>query len=204
MEIEFDTEAFVEKAKQFGEAVDQLPFALMTLLNDAAFHTRQVLVQSTWPKHVQQRNTSFISAALRVGKATKQNLEIKIYDQLRRANLYEHAKGGTIQPHQARRFSIPMPNANIRRTASGVAARDRPRYIIENTPKRALRVTARGIFVAEAGRLHMKYSFKSLVSLKKDVPFYEDFAYSMAQELRTGFDEKLRRAISTRQRSRHA
>jgi hypothetical protein len=194
--IEFDTDAFAEKAKEFGQAADQLPFALMTLLNDAVFHTRQVLVQSTWPRHVEARNPQFISAALRVEKATKQNLEVKIYDQIGRANLYAHARGGMSRPRKASKFAIPGPT--IQRSTRGVAARDRPAAIIERTPKRALRVTSRGIFVAEGGRLHLKYSFKQQVAIAKDVPFYEDFAYSMKQELRTGFAEKFRKALASR------
>jgi hypothetical protein len=124
---------------------------------------------------------------------------VRIYDVLgNRGHLLEHARGGTERPFKSRMFAIPSQDAKVRRTARGISQRDTPSAIIANTPKRALRVTPGGIFVGKAGRLHLIYSFKAQVTQPKDVPFYEEFAYVMNNDMRTGFDEKMAKAMATR------
>lgn len=196
-DFDLNVDQFVKKTEELGAAYDQLPFVLASLLNDAAFAARRVLVETTWPSHVTQRNKAFISASLRVQKAEKQNLSVHIYDVLKRGHLKEHATGGVTVPFRARKFAIPMPG-QIRRTSRGVASNQTPTALIARTPKRALRVTSRGIFVAEHGRLHLKYSLKPTVNQPKDVPFFEDFEYSIRAEMRTGFADKMAMAMATR------
>ena len=193
--IQIDTNAFVEQAKRMDGALQQLPFALSTMLNDAAFATRRVLTESTWPKHVNVRNKNFLSASLRVEKASKYRLRVEIYDILERGKLYYHAKGGLVRPFSSRVFAIPVPG-HVRRGARGVSARDKPRNLPNN--KRSVRVTKRGIFVGKGGRLHMIYSFKPAISQPKDVPFFEDFHYAMKAHCRTSFGQHLARAMATR------
>jgi hypothetical protein len=192
-----DAKPFVERTKELGANTDQLPFVLMQLLNDAAFAARRVIVESTWPSHVQVRNKSFISASLRVDKATKDNLSIRLYDVLGRGHLLAHARGGTVRPFKARLFAIPV-NSRIKRTTMGVSARDKPRAIMARTPKNALRVTPRGIFVAKGGKLEMMYALKPSVSISRSVPFFEDFAFAVANDMRTSFDTKMAAAMATR------
>jgi hypothetical protein len=66
-----------------------------------------------------------------------------------------------------------------------------------NTPKRALRITSRGVFVGQGGRLHLKYSFKSTAAQPADTPMYEDFRYTVESGMRTGFGDAFRRAMQT-------
>ena len=192
--LSIDATAFIEKAKKIEGGLRQLPFALSVTLNDAVFSTRRVLTEYTWPRHVNVRNKSFISASLRVEKATKHNLRVMIYDILERGKLYYHAKGGLVRPYSSRVFAIPIPG-HVRRTARGIAQRDRPRNLELN--RRSVRVTKRGIFVGKKGRLQMIYSFKPAISQPKDVPFFEDFNYSMRNEIRTNFGRSFARALST-------
>jgi hypothetical protein len=196
--IEIDPTPFLERTKELRAKADQLPFVLSRLLNNAAFNARRVLIETTWPSHVQVRNKAFLGAALRVDTSTKTDLEVRIYDVLRnRGHLLEHAKGGVERPFRSRVFAIPAPG-RVRRTAHGVSQRDTPAAIIARTPKRALRVTSRGIFVGEAGRLHLIYSLKPQISQPQDVPFYDDFNYVMTNDMRTGFDEAMIAAMRTR------
>jgi hypothetical protein len=196
--IEIDPTPFLERTKELRANADQLPFVLSRLLNNAAFNARRVLVETTWPSHVRVFNKAFIGAALRVDTSTKTNLVIRIYDTLRnRAHLLEHAKGGTERPFKARRFAIPISD-RVRKGAHGIVQRDKPASIIERTPKRALRITQTGIFVGEAGRLHLIYSLKPQTMQPPDVPFYDDFNYVMTNDMRTGFDEAMIAAMRTR------
>jgi hypothetical protein len=183
--VDFNIKDFIAAAERIEGATQVLPYVIANLLNDGAFKTRQVLVQDTWPTHVNARNKNFISAALRVEKANKNNLEVKIYDQLDRGHLKKHAEGGT---KQARGNNIAIPDeANVRKGAGGVYKSQLPSSIIARTPKRALRITTHGIFVGRGGRLVRMYSLKPTVEIKADVPFYKDFQYVMLNAVRTGF-----------------
>lgn len=193
--VQFRLDALEAMARNVGGAVDQLPFVVSQLLNDGAFKARQVLVSQTWPRAVKARNPSFIAAALRVERSTKTNLVVAITDVLNRAHLQQHAKGGTKLARS--RLAIPVPGS-VTYGVHGIPKRQRPRGLIERTPKRAIRITARGIFVGQGGRLHLKYSFKPSAAIRKDVPFYEDFEFVMRAAVRTGFADTMRKAMASR------
>lgn len=193
-QINFDD--FLRRADEIGAARDQVPFALANAMTSAAFRTKTLLATDTWPKAVESRNKNFLRAALHVEPARKHDLTVSIVDTLGRANLAQHADGGTERPRSST-FAIP-PAGSVKRTARGVAASQRPRAIIANTPKRALRITPRGIFIGIGGRLHLKFSFKPSAQIKRDVPFREDFARYMAEELKRTFVVAMERAMRTR------
>ena len=196
-EVSIDASAFEEMAKRLDGSIDQLPFALSKTLNDAAFAARTVLVQSTWPRHVQQRNASFIGASLRVERATKGNLTAGVYDQLgNRGHLLELARGGTVTPTRSRVFAIPV-SSDIRRGARGVRQQDRPRNLVSNN-RRAVRVTSKGIFIGKGGRLQMVYAFKPSVTIPKRVPFYSDFSEVIVREMAANFASNVAYAMATR------
>jgi hypothetical protein len=195
IDLEIDCSAFERRAKELHGQIDQVPYALALAMNAAAKNTRQVLVQDTWPSHVTQRNTSFIGRALRTNFANKRDLSIEIYDSLGRAHLRLHDTGG--DKTAKGKFAIPVTGA-IKRTSKGVAKSKRPHALVVNTPKRALRITNKGIFVGKGGRLQLMYSFKSSTGQPSDVPFSEDFRTAMTVELRTSFPAALARAMGTR------
>jgi hypothetical protein len=193
--LEFQLGAIKDLADKLGQAADQLPFALSQLLNDGAFKTRRVLIDVTWPRAVHVRNPGFLNWALHVDKSTKSNLEVSIVDTKNRAHLALHAKGG-VKRAGRRNLAIPV-GTWYRQGPHGVSPQDRPRALIDRTPKRDVRVTDRGIFVAQGGRLHMRYSFKPSINQPADVPFYEDFREVMGETMRTGFYDTMRKAIQT-------
>jgi hypothetical protein len=195
IEIKFGVEQFARKAVQLGAAMDQLPFALSRSLNAAVTNARTVLVRKTWPESVQQRNVNFISAALRTNFSTKRNLRVEIYDRMGRAHLALHAHGGT--KLSRKRLAIPQ-KGRIVFTSQGPRKSQTPKAIVANTPKRALRITSKGIFVGQGGRLNLMYSFAPSAQIRADVPFEEDFAATMRVELRTSFPAAMASAMKGR------
>jgi hypothetical protein len=219
IELEIDAKPLAERAEQLGAAADQLPFIFMTVMNDAAFKARQVLTEVTWPSHVQVKNRQFISAALRVEKATKDNPAIRIYDVLGKANLKQHAYGGIARPIRSRQFAIPMPGFG--RFSLGDASLRSPALLIEKGEPfiagivrklkgkkrrksrrkvdvlRSVRITPKGIFVGKGGRLHLAFAFKRSVTIPSQVPFDQDFRYTVTEAVRTGFDDKVVRAMQS-------
>jgi len=182
---------------QLTEAADQMPFICASLLNDGAFKARNVWKDATWPNHIEQRNQAFMNAALRVDKATKQSLSVTLYDRLGMTYLQRLAKGGTKTPRGAAHLAVPA-KAWRRPGPHGLPASQKLQNIIARTPKRALRITTRGVYVGENGRLQLRYSFKVSVKTPKSVPFYEDFDYVMRESMRTGYADMLRKAMATR------
>jgi hypothetical protein len=198
LNLSFDMRDFERKAAEIGAAVDQVPFALANAMTTAAFKTRDVLINETWPGHVEQRNRAFIRRALRIEKARKRDLRVEIYDDLGRANLQLHAKGGQRVSHSGRRLAIPPTGTAQRKAGGAIKAGALPKALIARTPKRALRITPKGIFVGEGGRLRLKYVFKGASQIEKDVPFYEDFQRIMRQEIAAAFPATMRNAMQTR------
>jgi hypothetical protein len=197
--LTFNFSDFERMARDIDHAIDQMPFAISKALNDAVKNTRDRLAEETWAQHVEVRNRHFMRNALRIERSTKRNLRVALVDIRGRANLKQHAEGGVSRPLHGRRFSIPL-KGTVRRTARGVTASQTPKAIIASTPKRALRVTAKGIFVGKGGRLHKKYAFAPAAHVKKDVPLREDFARFMVEELRVTFPAAMKLAMQTRRK----
>jgi hypothetical protein len=198
IELTIDTSAFLKRADDLHEQIDHLPYALALAMNNAVENTRNVLVQDTWPSHVNQRNAGFIGRALRRGnKATRHSLRVEIYDSLGRAHLKLHDVGG--DKSAKGKFAIPMTGA-VRRTSRGVSKNKRPAVIIANTPKRALRITERGLFIGKGGRLQMLYAFRARTSQPADVPFEQVFRETMSIELRTSMPAAISAALKPKPR----
>lgn len=203
VEIAFDASSFVREAQALGATLDQMPFIFSKVLNDAAFSTRQELIETTWPSAVEVHNSRFLGAALHINKATKGNLQVEIIDQLGRGNLALHAHGGTKQPRH-RALAIP-PVGRFSRGARGIAKTQRPAGIIAAAVPgkkagtyRALRIIEKGMFLGAGGRLVLQYSFKSSAHQPVDVPFEADFRRSMIAEVNGRLPAAVRRAMTTR------
>ena len=196
MTIRFEMDfAEVERvAQSMGAAADQIPFAIATALNRSADVTRNLLIRSTWPSHIKQRNPSFIAASLttREARATKGSLAVEIYDRLRRGNLYEHAKGGVRVPRGGR---LAVPVSNVPRGSRGVPQSLRPRKLAN-----AVRIKDALYTRDSKGRLKLVYVLKSATKIPKRVPFYEDYAASMAREMRRTLPLAVAHAMATRRR----
>jgi hypothetical protein len=193
VEIIFDMSAFEKEAKALGGALEQVPFALSKALNRAALETRSALITDTWPSHVHVRNPGFLGAALRTNFSSKNNLQVEIYDRLGRASLVLHNEGGTKTPRGSN-FAIPI---GVQRGARGVPKGQRPQAIIAKTPKRALRITNKGIFIGADGVLHLVYAFSPSTNQPADVPFDKDFARYLSKAVESSFPEALLYAMLT-------
>jgi hypothetical protein len=199
MQINFDMRDFKRVADKLGVLATQIPYAVSRAQNKAAYETRRVLAEQTWPAHVTQRRSNYPGVALHVEESTKHNLTVKIVEQSKTPSLQAHAEGGTRVPSKAKRFAIPLKGW-VQRSAEGVPTSMQARYIISHTSKRALRVTTKGIFVGEGGRLHLRYSFQPSTTLHEDVPFYEVFASEMRSRVNALLPRMLQEAMATARR----
>jgi hypothetical protein len=193
--VNFDTSDFWKRAKQLEADQKQVPFAMAVLLNDAAFAARRVMTENIWPTYTANRNTNFLSASLQVQRASKGDLTVTIYDKLQRGHLYEQVHGGVVTPARGRMFAIPIKGM-VRRGARGVALSDRPRNLISNKKKK-VRVTSKGIWVGDKGKLKLMYLFKPQVTITKRVPLFEAFNYTVMETMRTGFMRAMAFALQT-------
>jgi hypothetical protein len=196
LELKLDLSQFERRSTEMDAQIRQLPFALSKSLNEAAKQTRKYLVDELWPSHVAVRNSGFLNAALTTNFSTKQDLTVQITNDRipDRGHLPLHDEGGT----KIARRRLAIPSMNIRRGAHGPVASQTPKAIIANTPKRALRVTARGILVGKGGKLKLMYTFTPSARIKQDVPFSETFADRMTRGLRKAFPLAMAKAMMPR------
>lgn len=192
VDLQIDMSEFNRTARSIGGAVDQVPFALSVALNEAAQLTRQHLITETWPRSVTVRNHNFMRAALRIEFSTKANLRVSIFDSLGRAHLKLHAEGGTKQA----RGRLAIPTSRVVRGASGVAQAQRPR----NLPGAVLKgnLLFRKVGRGKSSKLQLMYKLAASASLRKDVPFREDFATVMRHGVTKAFPTAMHRAMATR------
>jgi hypothetical protein len=200
--LEIDFSEFTRAAIAFGNAAEnQVPFAIARSLNDGVKAARDVLVQNTWPTHVQQRNAGFIGWALRSEYATKRNLSVAIYDRSpnQRGHLRLHAKGGSKTAKG--RLAIPdSKNVKPLRGAKGVPSNLRPLNLSKSFRKGDVIYRRVGGKKAKNRHLKLMYVLKRGIFQPKDVPFYEDFAFVMREQLRTSFPVRIREAIASARR----
>lgn len=192
--VEFDYSQLEQVSQRLGASVDQIPYSLALAMNEAADVTRRFLITQTWPQHVTQRNSSFISASLTTkgAKADKYSLAVEIYDKLDRGNLQMQAKGGYRTPVNGSNLAIPV--STIHRGARGVPARFRPKTLGTKAFK-----MGDGLYQRDKkGKLRLLYTLKASTVIPKRVPFYEDFASSMSRELMHSLPKAIERAMSTR------
>jgi hypothetical protein len=194
-EVKIEYADFEKLAARLVGAQDQVAFALADSLNRAAENTRGVLIQ-TWSRSVEVRSSGFIRAALLRGpRATKTDLRISIYDALGRGNLKLHADSGTKLPKQTARLAIPV-EANVRRTASGVTASQRPMNLANSFVADRVGLGP-AIYQRQGRHLKLMYVLRRSVPIRKDVPFREDFEITMRAEARANFPGAMLRAVLT-------
>jgi hypothetical protein len=193
--VEIDFSEIEALAKSVGAAADQIPYAIALAMNRSADVTRRLLIETTWPQHVQSRNKSFIAASLTTkdARASKQSLSVEIYDKLDRGNLMMQALGGTRAPMGG--SNLAVPSSAVPKTSRGVTASLRPKNL---QPTKSFR---RGdVLYAKdrKGKLRLLYVLKHQTKIPKRVPFYEDYAASMRRELIRTIPLAVQRAMSTR------
>jgi hypothetical protein len=193
--IEIDYREMEEAAVRIGAFADQVPYALSLALNRAADVTRNLLIRTTWPQHVQQRNASFIAASLTTkdSRASKTSLSVELYDKLQRGNLVMQSKGGTRSPQGGSNLAVPA--SSVPKGARGVPTRLRPKKLPTALRKGDV-LYARD----KKGKLTLLYVLKHQTKIPKRVPFYEDYAMSMSRELVRTIPMAVEKAMATRRR----
>ena len=193
--IEFDYSELEAAAIRIGASADQVPYALSLALNRAADVTRNLLIKTTWPQHVHQRNASFIAASLTTkdSRASKGSLAVELYDKLQRGNLVMQSKGGTRSPQGGSNLAVPA--SSVPKGARGVPSRLRPK----NMPT-ALRKGDVLYARDKKGKLTLLYVLKHQTKIPKRVPFYEDYAMSMSRELVRTIPMAVEKAMATRRK----
>ena len=194
-EIKIDFTEFDAYAQRLAKGPQNALYAASRTLNDSVELGRQHIIEFLWPRSVNVRSSNFMNASLTTFKSTKHDLVAGVYDRLGHANLSLHDKGGTKFPARGR-FAIPL-KGTIKRGSHGVVPSQRPAALIAATPKRALRITQRGIFVGKGGSLHLKYSFKSSAYQPADVDFSGDFAKTVSVSFGQLFPSRLMNAIAS-------
>jgi hypothetical protein len=192
MRIEFDYKELEKYATALGARIDQIPFALAIAMNRSADVTRNLLIRSTWPSAIVQRNASFIAASLttKEARASKSSLAVEIYDKLDRGNLQMQAKGGTRTPRSGSNLAIPA--STVPRGSKGVPKNLRPANLRNSFKKNGL------LFTRDTkGRARLVYALKPATRIPKRVPFYEDFHASMSRELTRTIPQAVMRAMAT-------
>jgi hypothetical protein len=196
--VEIDLHDLEQAAQDMGAAVDQVPFAAAKLLNYGVRMARLAMIEQTWPQHVTQRNASFLrGAAFGYGAikwARKGDLTVEMTDISGRANLAAHAEGGEIKPLRRRTLAIPV-SSWVKRGPHGVVQGMTPTDL---RSQKDVRTTAKGIFEAQGGRLHLRYSFHTAAKQPADVPFYDTWEQVMATTVSELFEDVMRAAMRTR------
>lgn len=196
IDLKLDMSQFQRAALNAGGAIDQVPFALSKALNDAVKVTRDYLITETWPRSVEVRNQQFMRASLRMEFSDKRNLSVSIRDVLGHGNLELHAKGGA--KRVVGRAAMPTPAAKAHRGARGIQFNYRPMSLRRAVLKGNLLFQAVGR--GKNSKLQLMYKLVRSVTVKKDVPFHEDFATVMRREVSRAFPIAMQRAMSTRRR----
>lgn len=176
--LEFDFSSFRKMADRLEVARQQIPFALATSLNQSAFQARQDIV-GMWPSAVNSRNKAFIGWALRIEKATKNNLRVEINDHRAdgRGNLKLHADGGI----RTARGRLAIPSLNVRRGGRGVVTSQRPANLKGGFRRGDVLYVPTG--KGKRRRLKLMFTLRPSAPIKKDVPFRETFEASMKREM---------------------
>jgi hypothetical protein len=199
--INIDFREILQLSESLAISKDQLPFAISRSLNDALFATRRVLIEQLWPSSVEQKNPNFPRVVLHVNKASKQHLSGSIVENKETSvPLILHATGGT-RPAPKGRWTIPLSWYRAgKETQHGLSKRAYASALIARTPKRALRITSKGIFIGEHGKLKMVFAFSPTIKVPKDVRFYEVFEQEMRTRLNAALPGNLIAAMATRKK----
>ena len=206
-DFKIDLSDFEKAAMELGGELDQVRFAAANAMNDAVEHARSILINDTWPDHINERNHSFLNASLttRGSRATKKSLSVTLYDKLGHGNLAEHAEGGIRTP-RGKSLAVPA-SKHIVRGQHGVSKGQKPRSLPNTFIKDGVIYQKRGSYVKSGSRkvkgqdnrrLELMYVLKPQTTIKKDVPFYEVFEQVVTDSIGRSFAARLEKAMKTR------
>ncbi len=180
----------------------QLPFATSVALNDTAFDVRKHIVEKTYKRDFQVRNTRFIGAALRVKKSTKRTLEASVFDKLDREFLQRHTSGGVKRPRGAH-IAIPSRELKAKRSGKGVPKSLRPRAALANKKTFITRLRSSGQLVImrrktkKSRPVSVLYLLEPTARIRKTFRFYDDAERVVSQRIGPNFARAWRKALRT-------
>mgnify|MGYP006908236344 CR=1 FL=1 len=187
-------------ARAFGQHLArvrrQVPFAAAQALTTTAFSGRRRVVERTYPQAFEVRNKGFARRAFRVKKARKTDLVAAVFDDLGRANLLLHARGGVKRP---RGGSLAVPSKNVRRGTRGVVKGQRPEALRGNPKvfKKRLRKPEPALWQETRRGLKLLYTMERAVRLRRRFRFEEDLTRLVRAELPINYRRALAHAIRT-------
>lgn len=192
--LSIDMREFERKARQMGIfRNDQLPFAIANTLNDTMFKdTRPQIIGPTWAAAFTVRNKGLPRASINVERASKGKLSAGVYDALGKADLDVHARGGG-KTHSGT-VAVPV-QSRVKLHARGKTPW--ARELERRYGRRAVRKTAKGLFVGQGGRLNLFFAFTQSAHLDKRFRFYEDFSRVSMFGISRRFPAHIQRAVST-------
>jgi hypothetical protein len=199
--IQFDLTDVYKWEKRITEAPDQIRFAAARSLNDAVDYARSTLIEDTWPKHVQVKDSSFLKTALTTKgeRANKSDLTATLYDRLGRAHLSMHEMGGTKRPARSN-LAIPSDAVTGRRGARGVPLNLRPQRLQNSFRLGDIIYQRTGGKNRRNKGLRLMYVLKSSVPIKGNVPFHRDFEAAVTRQMQQSFPKRFAEAVASRRR----
>ena len=183
-------------AKALRQAQRQVPFAAATALTSTAFQGRKRIVDVTYRRAFTVRNAGFPRRAFRVKKARKTDLTAAIFDDLGRASLKLHARGGLKRP---RGGTLAIPSKNVRRGARGVVKSQRP-AALRTKPKvfkARLRKAAPAIWQQTRRGRKLLFTLERSVRIDRRFDFDRDLRRLIKARLRPEFAKAYARALRT-------
>jgi hypothetical protein len=182
---------------------EQLPFAVSKTLNDMAFAARKQIVGKTWPSDVTVRNTRFMSAILRVDKATKRNLTARLFDAKGRDYLERLTKGGVKTP-RGRHLAIPGRDFEGRTSTGKIRKSHQPRNLLSGNKAYKVKTKSGTTMIlhrkSKKAPLKVAYILKPRASIRRQFSFYEDAMRVARRTATIRFRKNLRAAVRTRRR----
>lgn len=201
MTVKSDIKAARRDLKAFERK--QLRFAVARALTSAAFDVRKRITVRTWPRAVSVRNRRFISAVLRVEKATKRKQQAVVLNppgKRNRSYLQTLAVGGLKRPRKAGSIAVPA-SRNIKRTATGKIPKGKqPRNLRGNRKviKKRLRKAHPALWqIMRGGRLRLLYSLVPRARVPKQFAFYKDAQSTASRSFPNRLRQSLAKAIAT-------
>lgn len=182
--------------RALGSMKSQVAFASSQALNDTAFDVRKQIVERTYPRSFNVRNTGFPRTAFRVSKASKRHLEAAVYDRTESEWLTRQATGGIKRAPGGGRVAVPT--SKVQRTARGrVKKPQTPTALLRGRGFKSRGKGGEAIVKPNRGKRDVYYFLRDRVVVKKRFPF-EEAATKRTRAVYAGhFGRRLKAAIRT-------
>ena len=197
-----------ELAARIGAKQRQIPYAASRALNDIAFEVRNEIVNKTYPRSFQVKNSRFAGVLFRVEKSTKATLKATIFDRIAREGksnseyLARQESGGIKISRSSTNVAIPSRFLMTKRNSQGRVPNNlRPRNLLNQ--KNAFKVkTKKGSELimkrdGRTGAARVYYILSQSARITKRFPFYTDAKMVIRKSWNQTFNKYLEQAMKT-------